>query len=208
MTDSPLLRERHQPRQDRSAQRVSLILDTTATLIDEVGYGNLTPTLIARRANMSGPAIYRYFSDLESIVLALATRNLERYVESCRRFLAHTSEWQVAIGAAVAAYADLFRHEPGFRHIRLGDAIKHEPLADRASNKTQLAGIVAALFVEVYDVTPRTHLLKHVEVMVEIGECLIAKAFEVEPDGDSFFLDECSQMMVDYITEYLARPIS
>ena len=31
-------RERHLPRQDRSAQRVELILDTTATLVDEVGY--------------------------------------------------------------------------------------------------------------------------------------------------------------------------
>ena len=208
MTDSPPPLERRQPRQDRSAQRVALILDTMASLVDEVGYGNLTPALIARRAGMSGPAIYRYFSDLDSIALALAARNLDRYVDRCREFLEEATEWQDAIVAAVASYADFFRHEPGFRQIRLGDAITHERLEARASNKTLLASTVSELFVEVYEVTPRSELLRHVEVMVEIGECLIAKAFEADPAGDPFFLDECGRLMVDYLAEYLARPVS
>lgn len=208
MTDNQLPLERRQPRQDRSAQRVALILDTTASLVDEVGYGNLTPALIARSAGMSGPAIYRYFSDLESIALALAARNLERYVDRCREFLGEATEWQDAIIAAVASYADFFRYEPGFRQIRLGDAITHERLGARVSNKTLLASTVSELFVEVYEVIPRSELLKHVEVMVEIGECLIAKAFETDPGGDQFFLDECGRLMVDYLAEYLARPVS
>lgn len=203
-----LPRERHHPQQDRSTHRVTLILDTTASLIDELGYGNLTPALIARRADMSGPAIYRYFSDLDSITLALAARNLERYVEVCRQFLAEATEWEDAIIAAVASYADFFQNEPGFRQIRLGAGIKDEQRGAHLNNKTLLARTVNELFTEVYDVTPRTDMLKHVEVMVEIGECLIAKAFEAEPDGDQFFLDECSRLMVDYLTEYLARPLS
>ncbi|MEO7123816.1 MAG: TetR family transcriptional regulator [Lacisediminihabitans sp.] len=196
------------PRQGRSAQRVTLILDTAATLIDEVGFSDLTPALIARRADMSGPAIYRYFSDLDSIALALAARNLDRYVDRCREFLEQAAEWQDAIIASVASYADFFRNEPGFRQIRLGDGLAQDPSAGGVSNKTLLAATVSALFIEMYDVAPRTTLLKHVEVMVEIGECLIAKAFEVETDGDQFFLDECGRLMVDYITEYLAQPVA
>ncbi|MDQ1606511.1 MAG: hypothetical protein QOJ18_878, partial [Microbacteriaceae bacterium] len=88
---------RHSPRQDRSTQRVELILDTTAALIDEVGYGSITPTLIARRATMSGPAIYRYFDDLDAIVVALATRNLERYLERSQLLLEAAADWQEAI---------------------------------------------------------------------------------------------------------------
>lgn len=199
--------ERHRPRQDRSAQRVELILDTTAALIDEVGYSALTPALIARRSGMSGPAIYRYFTDRESIALALAQRNLERYVERCRHFLASTTEWQDAIVAAIDAYADFFRNEPGFRRIRLGDTIAQDLLDGRASNKRVLASAVSELFVEQFDVLPRTDLVRHVEVMVELGECLIARAFESAPDGDPFFLDECARLMVDYLAEYLARPL-
>jgi len=208
MTDNSPRPKRHTPRQDRSVERVTLILDTLASLIDEVGYGNLTPALIARRAHMSGPAIYRYFSDLESIALALAARNLERYVERCREFLDEAAEWQDAIVAAVSSYADLFRNEPGFGQIRLGDAITHDRPGTRVSNKSVLASAVCELFVEQYEVLPRTELLGHVEVMVEIGDALIARAFEADPRGDQFFLDECGKLMVDYLGEYLDRPVS
>src|SRR6185312_3814062 len=208
MTDDAPLLKRHTPRQDRSVERVTLILDTLAVLVDEVGYGNLTPALIARRAHMSGPAIYRYFSDLESIALALAARNLERYVERCREFLGEATEWEDAIVAAVSSYADFFRNEPGFGQIRLGDAITHDRPGTRVSNKTVLASAVCELFVDQYEVLPRTELLGHVEVMVEIGDALIARAFEADPRGDQFFLDECGRLMVDYLGEYLDRPVS
>ncbi|HXD62585.1 MAG TPA: TetR family transcriptional regulator [Lacisediminihabitans sp.] len=200
--------ERHRPRQDRSTQRVELILDTTAALIDELGYGALTTALIARRAGMSGPAIYRYFTDIDSIALALASRNLERYVERCREFLASTVEWQNAIVAAIGTYADFFRHEPGFRRVRLGDTFAQDARGARSSNKGVLARAVSELFVEKFEVLPRTELVLHVEVMVEIGECLIARAFDSAPDGDPFFLGECERVMVNYLDEYLARPIS
>jgi AcrR family transcriptional regulator len=200
--------KRHRPRQDRSEQRVALILDTTASLVDELGYGALSPALIARRADMSGPAIYRYFTDLESIALALAQRNLERYVERCREFLGSTDEWQTAIVAAIDAYADFFRNEPGFRRIRLGDTISQDLRGTRSSNKRLLAKAVSELFVEQFEVLPRPDLVAHVEVMVELGEALITRAFESDPAGDPFFLNECARLMVDYLDEYLARPLS
>ena len=79
MADEPDGLRRH-PVQGRSSQRIDLILDTAAALIDESGYGALSPTLIARRAGMSGPAIYRYFADTDAVVRALAMRNLERFL--------------------------------------------------------------------------------------------------------------------------------
>lgn len=199
---------RHLPRQDRSAQRVELILDTAAVLIDEVGYGSLTPALIARRASMSGPAIYRYFDDLDAIALALAARNLERYMERSQELLTDAESWEEAIARSVIAFSDLYRKEPGFRWLRLGDPIAHDFLSAGESNKAVLARQVSELFVERYEVLPRADLLRHVEVMVEIGDSLIAKAFETDVDGDQFFLDECSRLMVGYLTEYLARPIT
>ncbi|MDQ1550012.1 MAG: hypothetical protein QOD27_1670, partial [Microbacteriaceae bacterium] len=63
------------------------------------------------------------------------------------------------------------------------------------------------LFVTRYEVDSRPDLLEHVEVMVEIADALIARAFESDPDGDRFFLDECTRVMVSYLGEYLAQPI-
>lgn len=204
---SPVQPVRHSPRQNRSTQRVELILDTTAGLIDELGYGSITPALIARRAGMSGPAIYRYFDDLDAIVLALAARNLERYLDRCRQMLPAAEQWEDAIAGSVQAYSDFYRNEPGFSWLRLGEPITHNLHSAGESNKTMLAREVTELFVERYEVEPRTELLGHVEVMVEIGDSLIAKAFEANPDGDPFFLTECTTLMVSYLGEYLARPI-
>jgi AcrR family transcriptional regulator len=187
---------------------VELILDTAAGLIDEVGYGNITPALIARRAGMSGPAIYRYFDDLDAIALALAARNLERYLERSREMLEGADRWEDAIAGSVQAYSDFYRSEPGFRWLRLGEPIVHNLHRTSESNKTLLARSVTELFIERYEVEPRTELLGHVEIMVEIGDSLIAKAFEASPDGDPFFLRECTTLMVSYLGEYLARPIA
>jgi AcrR family transcriptional regulator len=206
MDESPSA-ARHSPRQDRSTQRVELILDTTAALIDEVGYGTITPTLIARRAAMSGPAIYRYFDDLDAIVCALAKRNLERYLERSQVLLEASADWQDAIAGSVTAFSEFYRNEPGFRWLRLGDPIANNLLSDTEGNKTLLARQVCELFVARYDVDTRPDLLGHVEIMVEIGDALIARAFESDPDGDRFFLDECTRLMVSYLGEYLAQPI-
>ena len=186
---------------------MQLILDMTATLIDEVGYGNISPVLIARRAGMSGPAIYRYFDDLDAIAIALAARNLDRYLERSREMLTDADSWEDAIAGSVQAYSDFYRNEAGFHWLRLGQPVTHNLHSTEESNKALLARQVTELFVERYEVMPRTELLKHVEVMVEIGDSLIAKAFEVAPDGDPFFLAECARLMVSYLAEFLARPI-
>src|SRR4029079_8599404 len=99
---------RRVPRQDRSEQRFELILDTTAALIDEVGYGNLTTSLIAKRVGMSGPGIYRYFDGLQAIASALATRNLHRFLENATSILSDENvTWQEAMANAVDIYCEM-----------------------------------------------------------------------------------------------------
>jgi AcrR family transcriptional regulator len=156
---------RRVPRQDRSEQRFELILDTTAALIDEVGYGSLTTSLIAKRVGMSGPGIYRYFDGLQAIATALATRNLRRLLERAAELTSDTTlEWDQAMHGLVGVYCDMFRTEPGFRWLRLGDAIDRHLIDDTETNRTVVARYMADHFVERYDVYPRPDLLQHVEV--------------------------------------------
>jgi AcrR family transcriptional regulator len=198
---------RRSPRQDRSTQRIELILDTTAALIDEVGYSNLSPTLIAKRVGMSGPGIYRYFDGMPAIAAALATRNLTRLMEATQAALeSRDAEWQELLGRVVETYCTLFRTEPGFRWLRLGDAIDRFLLDNTDSNRTVLAHQVGELFFERFEVSrDRPELLKHVEVVVEIVDTLTAKAFETDPAGDQFFIDECTRIVIEYIEKFLER---
>ena len=199
---------RRVPRQDRSEQRFELILDTTAALIDEVGYANLTTSLIAKRVGMSGPGIYRYFDGLQAIATALATRNLRRLLERAAELTADTTlEWEAAMHGLVGVYCDMFRTEPGFRWLRLGDAIDRHLIDDTETNRTVVARYMANHFVERYDVYPRPGLLQHVEVMVEIADSLIARAFVSNPAGDDFYISETSRLLTRYLGEYLASTL-
>ncbi|CAD6009493.1 TetR/AcrR family transcriptional regulator [Agreia sp. COWG] len=203
----PRVALRRNPRQDRSAQRIELILDTTACLIDEVGYGNLSPTLIAKRVGMSGPGIYRYFDGMTAIAAALATRNLARLTETTRAALAGTdADWPELLGRVIDAYASLYRTEPGFRWLRLGDAIDRNLIDNTDSNRTVLAHEIGEQFFERFEVSrDRPDLVRHVEVVVEIVDTLTAKAFEIDPHGDAFFIGECKRIASGYLQGYLDR---
>jgi len=199
---------RRVPRQDRSEQRFELILDTTAALIDEVGYANLTTSLIAKRIGMSGPGIYRYFDGLQAIATALATRNLRRLLDRAAELTADTDlEWDEAMNALVGVYAEMFRTEPGFRWLRLGDAIDRHLIDETETNRTVVARYMTEHFVRRYDVLPRPDLLQHVEVMVEIADSLVARAFVSTAEGDDFFIAETSRLLTRYLGEYLASTL-
>ena len=199
---------RRVPRQDRSEQRFELILDTTAALIDEVGYGNLTTSLIAKRVGMSGPGIYRYFDGLQAIASALATRNLHRFLENATSILSDENvTWQEAMANAVDIYCEMHRTEPGFRWLRLGDAIDRHLIDESDTNRKVVARMMAEVFISRYKVSPRDDLLEHVEIMVEIVDSLTARAFMTNPKGDEFFIDECSRIVIGYLADYLAATV-
>jgi len=200
---------RRTPRQDRSNQRIDLILDTTATLIEEHGFNELSMTLIAKRIGMSGAGIYRYFDGVGAVAGALVTRNLERLVALITVELQDADEpWDVTLRRIITMYSDLCRTEPGFRWMRLGNAVDRNLMDAALSNRTILARMLRDLFSERYEVLPRPDLLEHVEVIVEIVDSVIARAFETNPDGDPFFIDEAGRVVVDYLGAYLERTLA
>ncbi|MCW7552041.1 TetR/AcrR family transcriptional regulator [Endozoicomonas gorgoniicola] len=76
---------RRTPSQYRSRTRVTIILDTVKTLIEEKGIEQLKVNDIAERANTSMGSIYQYFSNKDSMVLALA----EYFAETIRGIIDH-----------------------------------------------------------------------------------------------------------------------
>ncbi len=69
---------RRHPSQNRSKERVAIILNAVKGLIEDNGIGNLKISDIANRANTSPGSIYQYFSDKETIILSLAEHFMEK----------------------------------------------------------------------------------------------------------------------------------
>lgn len=80
MTDEPAPQTPHgiqKPKQQRSIARYHHILDTAAAMFVRHGYEQVGTNQIAAEAGVSVGSLYRFFSDKEAVVDALA----ERYIE-------------------------------------------------------------------------------------------------------------------------------
>ena len=146
---SPVGPLRRVPVQGRSLARVHRMLDACAELVDEVGYEGLTTTLLAERASVAIGSVYQFFPDKRAIVLALAQRNIESYVErlSAKITSGELSHWWDAVDAAMDEYIDMHRSTPGFRTLHFGDVVDRYLLDEERDNDTVIAEQLGGLLV-------------------------------------------------------------
>src|ERR1700744_1567014 len=151
---------RTEPVKQRSAQRVAHLLDAAAALIDEQGIDALTTSDVAARSESSVGVVYRYFPNIQSLLRALAARNLARFTEDIYDALgSDTSEWRQTVDIAIDTFIEFNRSEPGFRALRFGDIIDDRFLEPEFSNNGVLARALLGLLSEKYGFTPNDEIL-------------------------------------------------
>jgi len=196
---------RRAPVQARSQQRVKLLLDTTAQLVDEVGIEGVTTGLLAERAGVSIGSVYRFFPDRISLMRALSERNLELFVT---RFTAELEEkdienWEQALDMVINQFVKLHETEPGFRALRFGDVIDEQLLDGTQSNNGVLAEPFKVLLVERFGIQDDELLIRRINVATEICDGLLTRAFIDDPDGDEWLIGECKIVVRDYLDQRL-----
>jgi AcrR family transcriptional regulator len=72
------LLEKNRPRQDRAKRTYENILASAAELLVEVGVERISTNLIAERAGITVPALYRYFPNKYSVLHALGAAMMDR----------------------------------------------------------------------------------------------------------------------------------
>ena len=70
----PNTTRRSAPNQQRSRDTLEQILIAAADLIEEVGFEKLSTNMICRRAELTPPALYRYFPNKYSVLKELGER--------------------------------------------------------------------------------------------------------------------------------------
>jgi AcrR family transcriptional regulator len=109
---------RQPPKQDRARQTRERLLDVAGDLLAEVGLERISTNMIAARAGLTPPALYRYFDDKYAVIEALGRRLMERQNDVLDRWLALHAASGIAgmadhIGALLAENAAVTRAEPG-----------------------------------------------------------------------------------------------
>lgn len=162
------------PQQDRARQTRSRLLDVAGDLLAEVGIERISTNMIAARAGLTPPALYRYFGDKYAVLEALGRRLMERQNAVLEAWLVRYGPGGIAamadhVGDLLTQSAAVTRAEPGavwilralhaspqLVHVRLES---HRHVTDRLTDACalHLAGI------------DRSALWSRLRLAVEIG---------------------------------------
>lgn len=204
-TDKVVMRT--EPVQQRSAERITLLLDAAAALIDDTGIDGVTTSAVAKRSRSSVGVVYRYFPNIQSLLRALAARNMERYLERVWEGVENSppEPWS-SFDATLDAFIDMTRHEPGFRALRFGDVIDQRFISPELSNNAMLARAFADQVGRTYSFEPDDELVFHVEVAVEIASGLLTRAFQLDKNGDARFIEATRELCGTYLRTHIPLP--
>jgi AcrR family transcriptional regulator len=203
---APLIRT--EPVQQRSAERLNALLDAAASAVDEVGFDRITTAMIAERAGASIGTVYRYYPDRVAVLQGLRERAIGRFRAKVAEELEtrKPTNWWDAVDCSVSAFITLYRTEPGFRILHFVDR-ERAPIEESADIEAgYFARRMADILAEEFGLPHGPDLNFRLEVAVEMADALLSRAFYSNPDGDPRFIDECRNVVHDYLVGYYGAP--
>ncbi|TQK68361.1 MULTISPECIES: TetR/AcrR family transcriptional regulator [unclassified Nocardioides] len=198
---------RRVPAQARSRERVERILEAAARLVVTNGVDGLTTRSIAEAAELPVASLYQYFTDKEAVLLALCERDMAEMDDQVAGDLAAVEELTVAslVDTVMRAFVKVYHRRPAFMQIwmrgRTNPAIydygRHH---NRRTAESLLAfGIEAGLLTAGgYD---EEQLATIAELAVEVGDRAFQVAFENDPRGDGFLIDQAIALVAGYLDQ-------
>ncbi|MFE4948904.1 TetR/AcrR family transcriptional regulator, partial [Leifsonia sp. NPDC056665] len=108
--------------------------------------------------------------------------------------------WWNAVECAIDAFVAMFRTEPGFRIIRFTDAERAGlPGEEEPEQAVSFASQFASILSEEYGLPAGEELGFRLEIVVEIMDGLINRAFRDDPMGDARYIDEARVVAREYL---------
>ena len=128
------------------------ILDTTAALASEHGVLAVTMSQIAEEAGIGRATLYKYFPDVEAILMAWHDRQVTGHLEQLEGLVDRPGSAATRLEAVLEAYALLSRHGNGGHHGELGEFLhRDEQLAPAQQRLTTLLGDLIAAAAQAGD---------------------------------------------------------
>lgn len=122
------------------------ILDTTAALVAEHGLRSVTMSQIAEETGIGRATLYRYFPDVEAILLAWHEREIAGHLEYLARARDQAGNARTRLEAVLEAYALISRGTRGHGDPDLAALLHGDEQVLRASRR--LRAMVRELLVE------------------------------------------------------------
>jgi AcrR family transcriptional regulator len=208
------LLEKNRPQQQRAIKTYESILDSASELLVEVGLERISTNLIAERAGITVPALYRYFPNKYSILNALGTRLMEKqnqaFMEWHEKNVVGASPRSIpetladALHAAYTATRDLVG---GVQIMHALQAIA--PLQQaRLENHWAVSEMFAQVWAEQFGIEFDPQAVQRARLAVELGYATIQLAIEDDRCDPETVLREGGRAISMYLeTAFVAHGI-
>jgi len=193
---------RVEPVQARSAARVNALLDAACATMHEFGYEQLTTAMVAEKAGASIGTVYRYFPDRVAVLQAVASRNLERTLEVLGQRLRSEAPTSLpgSLEVAVDALVEVFRNEPGFRSLRVGDVLDIRPVASARGGNSEIARVIRDDAEQRAGLRLDSDARVAVESAVDVIDALLGRAFLRSDRGEISLIEEAKRIAALAVT--------
>jgi AcrR family transcriptional regulator len=200
---SQTLEPRRRPAAGPARQTVDRILASTAELLDEVGFDDLTTNLIAERADVNVASLYKYFPNKYSVLTALAEQMRDMQLELLAKRLQPQGDWRGELQTLLDAYVELFVSRPGF--AELATVLSSSPPL-RAIDEASLAAearVIAERVVHYGIEGTRADREAIARVMLEATRGVLPLVRRAAPAGRKRLMRELRRMLEAYLSSYI-----
>jgi AcrR family transcriptional regulator len=206
MADRPHveLLEKNQPRQERAKRTYEAILAAAAELLVEVGVERISTNLIAERAGITVPALYRYFPNKYSVLHALGAKLMDRQNEVADAwFQGHSGQSDprqllVDIYPLLKMAYEVTLEQPGGLEI-IQSLRAVAPLQElRLASHRLVAERFACLLMEVMDAAAGETLALQARLSIDMGYDVVEMALEERSLPPYDILREGARMIEQY----------
>jgi AcrR family transcriptional regulator len=191
------------PTQIRSRERVEKILDVASRIVVSGGVDALTTRSIAETAQIPVASVYQYFADRDAIQLALVERDTAEMDEQVRVDLGALTRLSVAtlVETTMRAYTAVYARRPDFLEIwvrgRTNAAVYDFGRQHNRRTAAELRDFAIAAGLTTPDIP-----VAATELAVEVGDRVFQLAYETDPEGDTFLIDQGIAMVTAYLATY------
>ena len=203
------LLEKNRPQQARAIKTYEAILDSAAELLVDVGLERISTNLIAEKAGITVPALYRYFPNKYSILNALGGRLMDRQNQAFMNWHEQTvvgaparSITENLVDALHAAYSATCGLVGVVQIMHALQAIA--PLQQvRLDNHWAASELFAQLWSKQFGVEFQPAAVQRARVAIELGYATIQLAIEDERCDPELVLREGAHAISLYLEQSL-----
>lgn len=205
------LLEKNKPRQERAKRTYESILNSAAELLVEVGVERISTNLIAERAGITVPALYRYFPNKYAVIYALGAGLMDSQNKVSEEWFAGHREQ----GDPEAMLGDIHELLRGTYEVTLAQhggleimqalraiaPLRELRLTSHRLVAEQFAGALAAIL----GVKSAAELLPQARLSVDMGYAMVEMALEDDQVPAAQILREGAAMISDYWAAIVSR---